>query len=147
MLLPVLCWTHPYKRSGYKKDMAAGTGPAYHMDIVPGRDEMHWWVNRDTAAEVSGCGCHAGCRQSHAVRLQRKKAMNAEEQHQPLWCQPSHPERIAPRCSHHFWPQLELSQMSGYEGKPTGKAGPVLTQEFFPKRPHALCFPQMSLLT
>lgn len=144
MLLPVLCWMHPYKRSGYEKDVAAGTGPAHHMDVVSETAGVHWGVDRDAAAaaEVSCCGCHAGCSQSHAMRLQRKRATNAEEQHQPLWCQPTHPGRIAPCCSHCCWAQLELPQMSEHEGKPTGKAGLVLTQGLFPKRPHAPPLPK-----
>lgn len=130
---PVLSWMPLYKRPGCEKDVASGTGPAHRGDAVPGTDEVQGWVNRDAAAEVSGCGCHAGCSQQHAVRLQRKKTMNAEEQHQPLWCLPGHPERIAPCCACCCWPELELSQVSGSEGKSTGKAGPVLTQELFPK--------------
>lgn len=142
MLLPMLCWMHPYKKSGNEKDVAAGTDPAHHMDIVPGRDEVPLWVNRDAAAEVSGCGCHAGCRQSHAVRLQRKRPWMQRSSTSLYGASP-----VIQRELHHAdhtissWPQLELSKMSGHEGKPTGKAGPVLTQELFPKRPHASLLP------
>lgn len=126
-----LRWKHPCKRPGCGNDAAAGAAPAYCSDSALGTSERQWWLNMTTAAKTLWLPCRL--EPAPHSEAAKEEDLTAEEQHQPLWCPPGHTESIALCSPRSRWPQLELSQLLGQEGKHAGKAGPLPTQELFPK--------------